>query len=467
MNIKKIKKKIEGRYKSYGVKIKLKLKSVIGDNERFIFRIKLKSGTQVSLIFDRAYDIRTALRLSLLQPFRDGLNICLAVSKNNITQNSLMKMLTSWRFRQSRYYLPIALGYNLMGEMVFADLANMPHAMYAGSTNSGKSIGLICLTSSLIKKLPVRNVNLLLFDIGANTLELFSDVPHLSYPLVKDADTGMYVIKALVEELERRIKLDKDELRNLPAIVCVIDEYVSFINNIENRKQAQKLADGISNLLRRGRHAKIHMVLSTQDPTLRNMKVDVGNITTRMAFTCAKFQNSVTILGEGGAEKLPGKGAMLYKSNDYPAPVYLQGAYISPDETYRLVNYINSADHDLSNKFIIPEFDVSEQSTQEDEDFDNIQERSKEMAEIIMWILEQNTISASQIKDRFPMGNRVNEIMVKLFDIGLITEKFANQPRKVLPQSVGDISEDVVKLLENHGYRRNDVSNAINKRSIA
>ena len=470
MKIKELIRTIEKHYRCHGVNIKLTLQSAVKNCRRYIFQIRLKPGTKINLVFDRASDIGMALQLPLFQPFRDGSSICLAVSKSNVTQNSLLKMLTSLMFRRSRYFLPVAIGYNMRGEMVFADLAEMPHAMYAGTTNSGKSIGLICLILSLIIKRPVKDVNLILFDIGAKTLEPFNDIPHLSYPIIKDADTGIYVIKALVKEMETRIGLDKAELRNLPAIVCVIDEYVSFINNIESKKQAQKLADGISNLLRRGRHAKIYMVLSTQAPTLKNMKVDIGNITTRMAFKCAKYHNSITILGEGGAERLPGKGAMLFQSNDYPNPVYLQGAYISEDEVDRLVDYIKSAEHDLSSKFLIPEYDPSEQIVQEIEDFedsDDLHDRTKELADIIMWILERDNVSASQIMNRFSMGNRAYDIVEKLFEMGLITEKFANQPRTVLPRSVENLSEAVVKLLESCGYLREDISNAISKRSIA
>lgn len=470
MKIKKLAHEIEKHYAYHGVRIKLKFVSKEYRSGQIVFRIDIKPGAKVSLIFERASDIQTALHMRLFQPFRDGLTIYLIVSKNDSMQNSLMQMLKSKMFCHSRDRLPIAIGYNGGQKMIFADLAKMPHAMYAGSTNSGKSMGLICLISSLIVKQPVRKVNLLIFDVGANTLDIFSDIPHLSYPVIKDADEGIYVIKALVEEMATRIDMDKTELRNLPAIVCVIDEYVSFINSIGGRKQSQSLADGISNLLRRGRQAKIHLVLSTQDPTQKNMKVDIGNITARMAFTCAKYHNSIAILGEGGAEKLSGKGAMLYKSNDYPKPVYLQGAYISEDEVYRLVNYIKSAEHDLSSKFLIPEYDPSEQMIQEIEDFedsDDLHDRTKELADIIMWALGRDSISANQIMDRFFMGNRAYDIVEKLFEMGLITEKFANQPRTVLPRAVEELSEDVVKLLENHGYLREDISNVISKRSIA
>lgn len=143
--------------------------------------------------------------MKLFQPFRDGLRLCLAVSRNNAMQNNLMRMLKSRRFYQSRDTLPIAIGYNMRQEMIFSDLAQMPHVMYAGSANSGKSVGSVCPIASLIIKQSVRSVNILIFDVGANTLGVFNNIPHLSYPIIKDHVTGIYVVRRLIEEMERRI----------------------------------------------------------------------------------------------------------------------------------------------------------------------------------------------------------------------------------------------------------------------
>lgn len=467
MHMKKIISKIEKHYLCHGVRIKLTLLPSKKSHGRIIFRVKLQPGTKEHLVFDCAHDIKTALQLPLFQPFKYGLGICLAISEEPVMQNSLLKMLQSQKFIRSKAYLPIALGYNMMCEMAFADLAKMPHAMYAGSSNSGKSVGLICLILSLIMKQPVSKVNLVLFDIGANTLGLFCDIPHLSYPIVKDTGTGIYVVHALVDEMEKRINLGQAELRNLPAIVCIIDEYVSFINNIHNRKQSNELANEISDLLRRGRHAKIHMVLATQNPTRSNMKVDTVNITTRMAFTCGKIHHSIAILDEGGAEKLPGKGTMLYKSNEHPNPIQLQGAYISSCEAEGLVNRIKELDYDCSNKFLVPEFDSPEAFTKLFEDSNCASDengKQKELAIIIMWVLEHNTVSANKLKQHFSMGNRVNRIMDILSEMGLLSLKYYNQPRKVIPEGIEDMPENVLNLLMNNGITQEEITKAINNR---
>jgi len=461
MKVKKLAHKIEEHYSYHGVHIKLQLLSGVDSGERFVFRVRLKPGAKANLIFERASDVQMALHIQLFQPFRDGLDLYLAVSKNNAMQNSLMLMLKSRMFYQSRNWLPIAIGYNMRQEMVFDDLAKMPHVMYAGSTNSGKSMGLICLISSLIIKQPVRCVNLLIFDIGANSLKAFSDIPHLSYPIVKDYETGVYVIKKLVEEMEKRIKLRQDELCNLPAVVCVIDEYVSFINNISDKEQLKTITNDISNLIRRGRHAKIHMVISTQDPVLKDMKVDVGNITTRMAFRCAKCQNSIAILGESGAEKLPGNGALLLKSNDHLEPLYIQGAFISPNALTGLVDYVKAKEYDLGNKFLIPEPEKIEPVMQISGDLVEANKENEELANIIIWALGRDKISASQIMDRFSMGNRAYNIIEKLCEMGLVAEKFSNQQRKVLPKSVDDIPEELMDFLLGQGVSFEEIESAI------
>lgn len=458
---------IEKHYAYHKVDIKLKLVSDSEDDERFIFRFKIKPGTKVNMILSCAPDIKAAMRIPLFYPFKDGENIYLAVSEKLIKEDSLFHMLTSEMFDKSRYVLPLALGYNIVGRMIFSDLADMPHIMYAGTTNSGKSMGLICLILSLITKQPVRRANLIIFDTGANEMGIFNGISHLSYPVVNDVQTGIYVIGKLVEEMERRIKLELSELRTQPAIICVIDEFTSFVDHVGNKKLSEGLVHAISDLLRRGRHAKIHMVLAAQDPTKENVKVDIGNKTSRVAFRCAKYQNSNTIIGESGAEKLTGKGFALYKSSEHSALMLLHGAYMPADEVKKLINCVKGVDYDLDNKYLIPDRETAELSDQESgilkytpkEDNDN-----KELAEIIAWTLTRSFISANKVKEKFSMGNRVGEIMTRMYVMGLISDKHAKQPRKVLPQSLSEVPEKVREFLNSNGISDESISNAICKR---
>ncbi|MDE5823975.1 MAG: hypothetical protein K2H91_04740, partial [Lachnospiraceae bacterium] len=462
-----ITRKIENHYAHHKVNISLTLVSNVESSERFIFRFKIMPGTKVESIFSCATDIKTAMQIPLFQPFRDGEGIYLAVSERRVKENSLYKMLTSKTFCKSKDVLPLALGYDLMGRMVFDDLAEMPHIMYAGTPRSGKSSGLICLILSLITKQPVKKVNLIIIDTGTSEMGLFNGIPHLSHPVVEDVPTGIYVIGKVVEEMGRRKKLDHSQLRMQPAIICIIDEFTSFIDDAGDKKQRDRVANTISDILRRGRHVKIHMVLADQNPTRENIKVDVSNVSSRIAFRCAKFQNSSTIFSVGGAEKLTGKGAALYLSRKYSEPRYLQGAYMPIGEVEKLLTCVKSIDYDLGNKFIIPELDTEELLNQETVTSDCMlteDNSKKELAEIIVWTLSLDKVSAKLIMERYPMGNRVYKIVDQMYEMGIISGKNAKQPRKVLPQAVEDLSPETVHFLEQHGYDTESVKNAFKVR---
>lgn len=466
MNIDKMAHKIERHYNSHGVALKLIKCEVIMDGERYIYTIKLKPGTKESQIFDRAQDIRTALQLPLFQPFREDILICIAVSERPVTENSLQKMLESRGFHGRGMWIPIALGYDMKGAMRFADLAKFPHALYGGATNSGKTVGLRSLIVSIVAKQPVNKTNLLIIDTGASGLDIFNPLPHLSCPIVKDTETAVKVMLALSDEMKRRTSLPDDELRLLPAIVCIMDEYVSLITSMGDTKDRKVLTDSISNLLRKGRHAKIHIVLATQESAKQDMLINCNNLNARMAFTCSDFYSSRSILGEGGAEKLPGKGAMLFRSPEQPKPLCLQGACISTKDIEQLIVRITSATHDFRNKFVIEESEalqipvvetgVLEQRTLKD---------NKELADIIMWALNRKSISTLQIQREFRMGNRATDLVEELGKMNLIADKFANLPRAVLPQCIEDIPFEVTNFLSENGFCINDIAVAIQNRN--
>lgn len=466
---KKLSKIIKNHYSCHNVNIKLRLVHHISKYQRFIYEIILKPGTKVNVVFSVSSDIKAALGFPLFCPFYYKSKVLLAVSMQETTDNSLYEILTSPDFLNADKQLPVALGYDLARRMIIADLAEMPHAMYTGSTNSGKSYGLVALIMSLLAVKSVNELNLVLFDIGGNTMDFFEDIPHLSYPIVKDQNTGRYVINALLAEMERRISLDQAELHSLPSIVCVMDEYVSFINNFEDKKDMKIVKNQISNLLRRGRKAKIHMVLATQNPTAKSMQTDINNITSRMAFKCAHSHTSVAIMGQGGAEKLTGKGSMLYISNELSEPMYIQGAYMPPEEIRKQITYLKNNMYDCSNKFILSEwepffsFELSDCILKADPIPNH---EDKKLAGIIMWVLGNQTISALRIKDKFKIGNTAKDIIEQLVQMKLISEKDANKPRRVLIQSAEDLSDDVSNFLKLCGYSPDDIDAAINSRPV-
>lgn len=463
---------IEWHYRCHKINISLRLHSFIRDCQRFIFRIIPLPGTKKGGIFDRADDIQAAMPipLPLFQPYRKETQIFLAVSTVPVGEVSLKGMLTSPAFRNSDKALPVALGCDMAGEAVIEDLNEMIHALYVGATGSGKSIGLLSLILSLVCTHPASEVNLIIFDFGADTLDVLEGIPQLSYPIVKDRDEGIYVIQSLVDEMDRRYGIESSQRCDLPTIVCVMDEFISYIDSFDNRRERQMVVSNITYLLRRGRKVKIRLVLATQEPKNNKMKVEISNITSRMAFRVDRHQTSSTILNHGGAEKLPGKGAMLYQSANYPKSIYVQGAYISDDEAAQLVERVKAAEQDRSNKFVIPEdaglyFPTPLSAPVLADVVQTGNKDEKEFASIILWTLGREDVSALQIKQRFQMGNRVNEIMDRLCEVGLIGEKYANQPRTVLPQSVEDIPDRVMNLLTRQGKSVEDVVAALRKRN--
>ena len=374
--------------------------------------------------------------------------------------NDLITMLRSDEFQHSSYSLPVALGYNMWGKMVFVDLKEMPHMMYAGTTNSGKSVGLRCLLLSLIISRETDDVNFVIIDAGAHTLDCFEGVPHLSAPLAKNFATAAYYVAVLVGEVNRRMNLSSQEVESLPSIVCVIDEFSSLISGADNPKAAQELADNFTEILRRGRHAGVHVVVAAQDPTIKNVKIELANITARVAFACAKPQNSLTILGESGAEKLPGNGALLFKSSQYPSPISLQGAYISAADCERVVEFMKGSDCDCEHKFSIAPYEgelqqvVLDSSTRQ-------KPIDRELGRVVLWVLQQDTISAKKIMDEFHIGRRAYNIIDRLEEWGLVSEKYANQPRRVLADGIDSLSESVLNFLQECGYALNIVSDAV------
>ena len=283
--------------------------------------------------------------LPFFVPFYKDNDVYLAVSEKAIKQdNSLMNMLKGRFFRENKSPLFFALGYDMMGRMVFENLDDLPHILYGGPTKSGKSVAITNLCLCLTIKNSPDKLSIVIIDVVADSLNVFSELPHLACPIVEDAETALYVIISLVDEMERRRnEFSKEERKTLPKIVCIIDEYPRLVDNIGN-KASQYLVSCVSMLLQTGRHAGIHLVISGQDPTVKNMgDTKHSNITARVAFACAKHQNSSTILGTSVAESLTKKGEMLYISSELAKPIRLQGAYMSDSEVEEMVKRIKLA----------------------------------------------------------------------------------------------------------------------------
>ncbi len=280
---------IEKIYKKFGINISID--DWIFDKNRTRFELELKGNTTEADIRARAPDVQSRLKLPLFQVLEEKFTVYIVASEQEIEYPRLSKVLDNLAEKLEKMKLPYIVGHDIMSQVVAVDLSTFPHLLLGGSTNSGKSVGLQALITTIIKIKSPSEVNLILIDVGAGDLTAFDGVPHLSCPVVQEHDSAYHTIAALKSEMERRIKLehaDQAEFKRLPKLVMVIDEFPALFSGGLEKNMTKDLVTALSSLLQRGRHARIHLVLAAQNPTCRNMKVDLGNITARIAYRCAK-----------------------------------------------------------------------------------------------------------------------------------------------------------------------------------
>ena len=446
--------KIMINYQSLGVSVKITGVRIIPGLKRYVFRIALLPGTRIQTIFTYAPDIQAILGFHLFFPFKEKTSIYIAVSEFDVKENRLLKILGSHEFSNSKMQIPLALGYNLMGGIYIADLAKLLHLLIVGPSGTGKSVALQCIVLSIIVKCPVDSVRLLLFDIGANSLSAFTNVKHLYHPIVKDVETGIAVLESLVSEMDRRLSLSEHEFQNYPYCVCIIDEFDDTIASIENKDQSRRFISSINSIIRRGRKGKVILILASHDPTLKNAKVSLNGIIPRIAFRCTSHYSSSSALGVTGAENLPGEGTMLFKSQDECTPIPLQGSFVTPAEIKEILINEPAGYDDIE----ILEVKAEQEAKSAVLDNVSIEKSKKELADILFWTLGRVTISTLQIQKNFKIGNRAYEFTNALHEMNIITDKFSNQPRKVIPTCIEDLSSDAIRLLEHYGHTTDQIA---------
>lgn len=480
-------KKIIKRYKSHGVSIGIKDKGITILQDRFKFKIKLLPGTRVDQIDKYSKDVQVSLKLPLFQVIQESLSIFIIASKESLKDNNLLDIFKSSEYIAAKKIMEIAhpLGFDATNKLVIADLALYPHLMLCGTTGSGKSMALKSLLVSLLGGYSPNKVNILICDKAGDLLP-FSELPHLLCPIIQDFEVFFNIILLLQAEMERRINMKhSEEFSRLPVIVCVIDEFLSFISGTDDKRSSKLARDVISDILRRGRHAHIHMILAAHNPTKENVKIDISDIPSKMAFRVAKFTNSVTVLGQSGAEKLLGKGDMLFQSSQNDEFQRVQGAYISPEEMEEALNQIRTYyskvpkqkedAHSPHNGFMLTGTDLQQMGIKTGDERIKIPmtntTRNRDdalLARIIMWTLEHDLVSCNKIIETFNIGwRRANGFLERLCEFGIVGDIYKKLPREVLPISVEDISAETMDFLSKSGVAVNDITTAIQNRNSA
>ena len=365
---------IEKRLKDFGVEVRV----VLAQPGPVITRYEIEPATGVkgSQIVGLAKDLARSLSLVSIRVVETipGKNY-MALELPNAKRQSirLSEILGSQVYNEAKSLLTIGLGKDIVGNPVVADLAKMPHVLVAGTTGSGKSVGINAMILSLLYKAEARDVRLLMIDPKMLEMSVYEGIPHLLAPVVTDMKQAAHGLNWCVAEMERRYKLmsklgvrnlagynskideakargefvynpfsltpeSPEPLQRLPHIVVIIDELADLMMVV-----GKKIEELIARLAQKARAAGIHLILATQRPS-----VDVitglikANIPTRIAFQVSSKIDSRTILDQMGAEALLGMGDMLYMASGTGLPIRVHGAFVSDDEVHRVVSYLKS-----------------------------------------------------------------------------------------------------------------------------
>lgn len=345
---------------------------------------------------------------------------------------NLFEMCATREFLESDAKLLMALGQDVAGRQVMADLTGMPHLLIAGATNSGKSIGIASVLCSLLLRKTPKELRLVLIDPKQVELSLFGALPHLMCPVVTDVKESAGVLRALVREMERRYDLckglgvrniagyhGKAEPETMPYIAIVVDELADLIMQVGSE------VEGL--LVRLGQKARavgIHLIVATQRPSADIITGLIkANVPSRIAFAVASQVDSRVILDSPGAEKLLGRGDMLFSPIDAGGKTTrVQGAYVSEEEVERVCAHWASLE---PQKFSI-RHQAEEQSIDEDDEL---------YTEACHFVLERGEASTSALQRRFAIGfAKASAFLDQMQEQGFITERDGPRPRKVLEE---------------------------------
>ncbi|WP_283811856.1 DNA translocase FtsK [Paenalkalicoccus suaedae] len=401
------------------------------------FEVQPEPGVKINKIVQLTDDIKRALaatEIRLEAPIPGKTTVGIEVPNKQATPVSLRSILHSGAFKKAESPLTVALGMDIAGQPIVTDLASMPHGLIAGTTGSGKSVAVNSMLTSILYKSSPKEVRLLLIDPKMVELAPFNAVPHLAAPVITDAKEATLALKWAVEEMDHRYelfakrgardlnrynkKMEEDGLAKLPKLVIVVDELADLM-----MVAAQEVEDAICRIAQKARACGIHLLVATQRPS-----VDVitglikANIPTRIAFSVSSSADSRTILDSGGAERLLGKGDMLFMHNSSPKPVRIQGTYVSDDEIDRVIDYVSKSPHP---GFLFEKEQLTEAALTNDVD--------ELFEEAVEFVREQQVASASLLQRNFRLGyNRAARLIDDMEARGIVSGARGSKPRDVL-----------------------------------
>ncbi|WP_404450118.1 DNA translocase FtsK [Sutcliffiella horikoshii] len=443
--------KLEKTFASFGVKAKV-TKVHLGPAVTK-YEVYPDVGVKVSKIVNLSDDLALALAakdIRIEAPIPGKSAIGIEVPNNEVAMVSLREVLDTKQAEKPDAKLLIGLGRDISGDSVVAELNKMPHLLVAGATGSGKSVCINGIITSILVRAKPHEVKMMMIDPKMVELNMYNGVPHLLAPVVTDPKKASQALKKVVNEMERRYELfshtgtrniegyndyikrhNQDEEAkqpSLPYIVVIVDELADLM-----MVASSDVEDCITRLAQMARAAGIHLIIATQRPSVDVITgVIKANIPSRIAFSVSSQTDSRTILDMGGAEKLLGRGDMLFLPVGASKPIRVQGAFLSDEEVERIVDFVIEQQKAQYQEEMIPQ-DINEEMEEVNDDLYD---------DAVQLVLEMQTASVSMLQRRFRIGYTRAARLIDAMEVrGVVGPYEGSKPRTVLVS--GKQSEDV------------------------
>ena len=422
------------------------------------YEMEIQSGTKLSRLLSINREISLALAkkdVRIQAPIPGKSTVGIEIANDTTSPVSLREILETVPSNKANSKLLVALGKNIMGNSIYCEIDKTPHLLVAGATGSGKSVCINCMIASILMRTKPDEVKLMMVDPKKVELSMYNGIPHLMMPVVTDPKKASVALQKIVSEMEARYDIFSDKnvkniatynewvekqnarlpedakIKKMPYIVVIVDELADLM-----LVASKEVEDSIMRITQMARAAGIHLIIATQRPSTDVITgVVKANIPSRISFAVSSSIDSRTILDMMGAEKLLGKGDMLFLPMGENAPQRVQGAYVSDEELQRLVDYT-----------------VSQQKAQYDEKFLNLTAAAKDQGnaggevktveeeyddplynDIVEFVVTTGKASASLLQRRFKLGyNRAARIIDLLEERGIIGPQNGSKPREVL-----------------------------------
>ncbi|MGP1574901.1 DNA translocase FtsK 4TM domain-containing protein, partial [Selenomonas sp.] len=412
------------------------------------YELEPAPGVKVSKITNLADDLALSLAAFSvrIEPIPGKAAIGIEVPNKELEGIRLREVLEKPAFAEAKSKLTVGLGVDIAGQGIFADLAKMPHLLVAGATGSGKSVCINTLITSVLFKAKPDEVKFILIDPKMVELSNYNGIPHLMVPVVTDAKKAASVLNWSVQEMEKRYaKFADTGVRDMtrfnaakpeekmPALIIIIDELADLM-----MVAPHDVEDAICRLAQKARAAGIHLVLATQRPSVDVITgIIKANIPSRISFAVSSQIDSRTILDMSGAEKLLGKGDMLFYPVGSAKPQRVQGAFVSDEEVERLLDFIRSQGQEMEENQEIIEYTENAAMEADESKKDMTKEKVDELlGDAIELVMNSGQASTSSIQRRFRIGyTRAARLIDTMEEMKIIGPSVGSKPREILVSS--------------------------------